>query len=1129
MKRLVWLVLFELVAFSSAPLTFAAGNTDEAGDGIGGAVVLGEEDFAERLEILRNQYRRMTPGDGELVQEVGAWPAAWEEFSPRWDTALATRDLATWVVPIVADREGGATVLRDGNGAELWRGTTDFTKEESTNVVLTGALVPEEEWALWKAAKDEIATRLEAASPTEGRGGGFTNGLRFTNAWADTNGDFCFDFAWETNGEVQVFCRAMHYEATTNTVVWTNDENEVVTNDVVDWHQVEGERFNGTPDTWELLGMATVTNGSGSFADSGFSEEYGRVRFYAVAALADTDGDGLTDGEEWLVNHTDPDNPDSDGDGVGDGAEAAMGFNPADAGDCPKVTIHAALYNPSGPDGGKEWVEVYSASTKPVDLGGVQLEIGRSAGWVCATGFPAGTMLAPGRCLLIGGSAVTNADIAVDQLDIPEPWGSDSDTGLRLVWGGATNGSVVDVVFIDGGGEFNDLDLDETGWLSTNGLRATAGEVLERRYPGVDTDRASDWIDVDGRPPRNSSIALDYDVDGLSDGQEWTGSANPWGEPTNPWNADSDGDGLSDSAECLTHGTNPNTWATDGDIWPWMPEGTTVSNWPGSDSYELLNGWNPLDADENTNGFPDSWEMAMGVSNLDGVADSDGDGVDNLSEILQNSDPQNTADSEEKPFVLMFEASLPGWENGTGNNDVGLGGIVNTRFLGIAEGAGISVWVEEGNVPEEFTLTWIGAVGGTTAVNGNFGIARADSADGAVLRFKDSGMHPEYVNTLGGEPTISAFSMQITNIKFNHDPTSSDGDALNVRQNQGTPFNLAGGEWTANGVNLPIVYHANRTVTVKARFTVVPASITSAEIWADAANAVGSLGNVQRTTLQFSGGVSVGDADGYVELSVTGNTPEAFQRTLSDMWNWHAANINGTSMSIPLGLTGPHAVYTVFSDPQSPWNNAPGNIYNLWTEALEQYFLYYPSALDSKTAALANIARYLQGDHCVFYDTENGHPFYSSSNANTISMRFAEYLAKSGGLYVNCRDQAAALGLFGRMIGIEAEYCTMAPFGYINATSLVGISGLCNNPFYPISTGDKLEDNDATAPVRLPFQYHAFVLFGGKVFDACVGPHVGTETLGQYISEVIDVSTVNELNEAGNASNAETKGLAFNP
>lgn len=89
--------------------------------GIADMVVLGEADLADLAEIQRNQFRRMTPGDEPFVQDVGAKPAAWEEFLAAWDDAAAERDLATWVVPVVAAREGVATVLRDGEGVELWR------------------------------------------------------------------------------------------------------------------------------------------------------------------------------------------------------------------------------------------------------------------------------------------------------------------------------------------------------------------------------------------------------------------------------------------------------------------------------------------------------------------------------------------------------------------------------------------------------------------------------------------------------------------------------------------------------------------------------------------------------------------------------------------------------------------------------------------------------------------------------------------------------------------------------------------------------------------------------------------------------------------------------------------------
>ncbi len=44
--------------------------------------------------------------------------------------------------------------------------------------------------------------------------------------------------------------------------------------------------------------------------------------------VADTDGDGLTDGQEADVHHCDPTKPDTDGDGYDDGLEVALGSDP---------------------------------------------------------------------------------------------------------------------------------------------------------------------------------------------------------------------------------------------------------------------------------------------------------------------------------------------------------------------------------------------------------------------------------------------------------------------------------------------------------------------------------------------------------------------------------------------------------------------------------------------------------------------------------------------------------------------------------------------------------------------------------------------------------------------------------
>ncbi|MEN9557813.1 MAG: Cellulosome-anchoring protein precursor [Candidatus Parcubacteria bacterium] len=50
------------------------------------------------------------------------------------------------------------------------------------------------------------------------------------------------------------------------------------------------------------------------------------------ALLADTDGDGLLDGEEVRTYRSDPLNPDTDGDSYQDGVEVGGGYNPNGAG-----------------------------------------------------------------------------------------------------------------------------------------------------------------------------------------------------------------------------------------------------------------------------------------------------------------------------------------------------------------------------------------------------------------------------------------------------------------------------------------------------------------------------------------------------------------------------------------------------------------------------------------------------------------------------------------------------------------------------------------------------------------------------------------------------------------------------
>ena len=122
----------------------------------------------------------------------------------------------------------------------------------------------------------------------------------------------------------------------------------------------------------------------------------------------------------------------------------------------------------------------------------------------------------------------------------------------------------------------------------------------------------------------------DVDNDGLVNSQEQL-------RGTDPWNDDSDGDGLPDGTEVNTHGTDPAKADTDGDGL--------------SDSYEIEHGLYPKYVDSDGDGMPDGWEVTNSLdpkssSGDDGVSgDVDYDGLCNYDEYQLGCDP-NSIDSD---------------------------------------------------------------------------------------------------------------------------------------------------------------------------------------------------------------------------------------------------------------------------------------------------------------------------------------------------------------------------------------------------------------------------------------------------------------------------------------------------
>ena len=277
--------------------------------------------------------------------------------------------------------------------------------------------------------------------------------------------------------------------------------------------------------------------------------------YYTQPRNDDTDGDTLLDGAEVYTHITSPLNKDTDVDGYPDNQEIDYGTDPNDAADHPGVVINEIYYDHPGSDAGKEYIVLFNPEEYDVDLTGFRIESGGTK-FRRNVSFSQNTTIPSGCFYLISEEDVV--DINGYPPDLTH-WlklqnGDQNDTNSYYYGKQSPTDSVrlanridkmtvaLDTVLWDDPND-NNLPGDAHDPAQSDEFvrDVQSGHALRRKILGYDTNHKSDWIEVDPQPVSSSS-GTDLDNDGLSNIEE------AWNH-TDPLNADTDGDGMSDSEE----------------------------------------------------------------------------------------------------------------------------------------------------------------------------------------------------------------------------------------------------------------------------------------------------------------------------------------------------------------------------------------------------------------------------------------------------------------------------------------------------------------------------------------------------------------------------------------------------